>query len=98
MKHGDAMLGEPGHSADLLRKSLPWLTRETSDYVKTQKLGPLRKESPLSKGDKVALIGFGSFQVTDRKEKRGVNPQTRKTIKTPASKVPKFRSGKGPKK
>jgi len=51
--------------------------------------------STLSKGEKVILVGFGTFQVMKRKARRGVNPQTRKTIQIPAKKVPKFRPGKG---
>lgn len=48
----------------------------------------------LKKGEKVTLVGFGTFQVASRKARRGVDPQTRKTIQIPAKKVPKFRSGK----
>ena len=47
-----------------------------------------------SKGEKVTLVGFGTFQVMERKARKGVNPQTRRTIQIPAKKVPKFRSGK----
>lgn len=49
----------------------------------------------LSKGEKVTLVGFGTFQVMKRKARKGVNPQTRKAITIPAKKVPKFRPGKG---
>ena len=49
----------------------------------------------LSKGEKVTLVGFGTFQVMERKARRGVNPQTGGTIQIPAKKVPKFRPGKG---
>ena len=49
----------------------------------------------LSRGEKVALVGFGTFQVANRRARRGVNPQTRETIQIPAKKVPKFTSGKG---
>jgi len=48
----------------------------------------------LAKGDKVQLVGFGSFEVRKAAERRGVNPQTKKPIKIPARKVPKFRPGK----
>ena len=48
----------------------------------------------LSKGEKVSLVGFGTFQVVNRKARRGVNPQTRATIQIPAKKVPKFVPGK----
>ena len=49
----------------------------------------------LARGEKVTLVGFGTFQLMERKARRGVNPQTRKTIQIPARKVPKFMSGKG---
>lgn len=47
----------------------------------------------LSKGEKITLVGFGTFQVMERKARRGVNPQTRETLQIPAKKVPKFRPG-----
>ena len=49
----------------------------------------------LKKGEKVTLVDFGTFQVIERKARKGINPQTRKTIQIPAKKVPKFRPGKG---
>ena len=48
----------------------------------------------LGREEKVTLVGFGTFQVMERKARRGVNPQTRKAIQIPAKKVPKFRPGK----
>lgn len=48
----------------------------------------------LKKSDDVRLVGFGSFMVTDRKARTGINPQTKKPIKIPACKVAKFRPGK----
>jgi len=48
----------------------------------------------LAREEKVTLVGFGTFQVMERKARRGVNPQTRETIQIPAKKVPKFRAGK----
>lgn len=48
----------------------------------------------LVKGGKVSLVGFGSFQVSNRKARTGMNPRTRKTIKIPARTVPKFVAGK----
>jgi len=49
----------------------------------------------LSRGEKVTLVGFGTFQAANRKARRGVNPQTRESIQIPAKKVPKFVPGKG---
>jgi DNA-binding protein HU-beta len=48
----------------------------------------------LKKGDRVTLVGFGTFEVSQRKARTGRNPQTGKEIKIAAAKVPKFRPGK----
>jgi DNA-binding protein HU-beta len=48
----------------------------------------------LKKGDKVTLIGFGTFDVAKRAAREGVNPQTRQKIKIKASKAPRFKAGK----
>ncbi|MDR2760475.1 MAG: HU family DNA-binding protein [Rickettsiales bacterium] len=48
----------------------------------------------LLKGEKVTLIGFGTFDVVNTKEKMGRNPQTGKELKIPASKKVKFTVGK----
>jgi DNA-binding protein HU-beta len=48
----------------------------------------------LKKGDKVTLVGFGTFSVSKRAARNGRNPQTGETIKIKASKVPKFKAGK----
>ncbi len=48
----------------------------------------------LKKGDKVQLVGFGTFEVVKRKARDGRNPQTGKTMKIAASKAPKFKAGK----
>ena len=48
----------------------------------------------LKKGDKVTLVGFGTFMVTKRKARTGLNPQTKEKIKIKAAKVPKFKPGK----
>lgn len=52
-------------------------------------------KSALHDGDRVALVGFGTFSVARRAERQGRNPRTGKTIKIPARKVPVFRAGKG---
>ena len=48
----------------------------------------------LRKGDKVQLVGFGSFEVKSRAERMGRNPQTKEPIPIPASKAPVFKAGK----
>ena len=48
----------------------------------------------LKKGEKVQLVGFGTFEVAERAAREGRNPATNKTIEIPASKAPKFKAGK----
>jgi len=48
----------------------------------------------LKKGNKVSLVGFGTFSISKRKARTGRNPQTGATIKIAARKVPKFSAGK----
>ena len=48
----------------------------------------------LKEGEKVQLVGFGSFEVRKRAARKGRNPQTKEEIKIPASKAPVFRAGK----
>ena len=48
----------------------------------------------LKAGDKVQLVGFGTFEVTERAAREGRNPQTGKTMKIKASRSPKFKAGK----
>ena len=48
----------------------------------------------LEKGDKVQLIGFGSFEVKNRAARTGRNPKTKEAIEISASKVPVFKAGK----
>ena len=48
----------------------------------------------LKEGEKVQLVGFGSFEVKKRAARIGRNPKTKESIKIPASKVPVFKAGK----
>ena len=48
----------------------------------------------LKKGEKIQLVGFGTFEVSERAARTGRNPQTKEEIKIPASKAPKFKAGK----
>ena len=48
----------------------------------------------LKKGEKIALVGFGTFEVSERAAREGRNPQTGATMKIAASKAPKFKAGK----
>ena len=49
----------------------------------------------LTKGDEVRLVGFGTFNVSERASSEGRNPRTGEKITIPASKQPKFKAGKG---
>lgn len=48
----------------------------------------------LKEGEKVQLVGFGTFEVSERAAREGRNPQTGETMKIAASKAPKFKAGK----
>lgn len=48
----------------------------------------------LKKGDKIALVGFGTFETRKRAAREGKNPQTGATVKIPATTVPAFKAGK----
>lgn len=65
--------------------------KEAADAVNTT-LDAITKA--LVKGDKVALTGFGTFSVSKRAARMGVNPRTGAKIKIAATKVPKFKAGK----
>ena len=71
---------------------------EKAGLTKVQAKGALEAfvaatEEALKKNDKIALIGFGTFSVADRKARTGHNPATGKSIKIPAKKVVKFKPG-----
>ena len=48
----------------------------------------------LTKGEKIQLVGFGTFEVADRPAREGRNPKTGESMKIAASKAPKFKAGK----
>jgi DNA-binding protein HU-beta len=48
----------------------------------------------LAKGEKVQLVGFGTFEVRERAAREGINPQTKQKIKIEATKVPAFKAGR----
>ncbi len=51
-------------------------------------------EAELKKGEKIQLVGFGTFEVSERPAREGRNPITGESIKIKASKAPKFKAGK----
>ena len=68
------------------------LTKKDSEKVLKAFVEVVTEE--LKKGEKVQLVGFGTFEVSERPEREGINPQTKETIKIAASKAPKFKAGK----
>lgn len=48
----------------------------------------------LEKGEKVSIVGFGTFEVRDRAAKESINPATKQPVHCPAKKVPAFKAGK----
>lgn len=72
---------------------------EDADLTKTQASDALNAalnaiSESLKDGNKVTLVGFGTYSVTDRKARTGRNPQTGAPIEIPAKKVVKFKPGK----
>lgn len=51
-------------------------------------------KAAMKKGQKVTLVGFGTFSVSKRKSRKGRNPRTGEVITIPAAKIPKFTAGK----
>ncbi len=72
---------------------------QDAGITKTQSANALKSildsiEKALAKGDKVSLVGFGTFSVAKRAAREGRNPATGAPIKIPAANVPKFKAGK----
>lgn len=67
-------------------------TKKDSEAALTAVLDSITEA--LKKGDKVSLVGFGTFEVRSRAAREGINPQTKKKIKIAATKVPAFKAGK----
>ena len=68
------------------------MTKKDAERALTAFTEVVSKE--LRNGGSVQLVGFGTFEVTERKEREGRNPQTGETMKIEASKAPKFKAGK----
>ena len=68
------------------------LTQKKADEIISTTLESIMKT--LSKGEKVTLVGFGTFEPRKRRERRGRNPKTGAEIQIPASIAPKFSAGK----
>lgn len=68
------------------------LTKKDSEKAVNAVLAAVSES--LQKGEKVQLVGFGTFEVRERKARKAQNPQTKKEITIPATKVPAFKAGK----
>lgn len=68
------------------------LTKKDSEKVLKAFVEVVTEE--LKKGEKVQLVGFGTFEVSERPAREGINPQTKEKIEIAASKSPKFKAGK----
>jgi len=75
----DAIAAEAGLSKADAKKALDGFVNATADALK--------------KGDRISLVGFGSFSVSKREERTGRNPQTGKEIKIAAKNVIRFKAG-----
>ncbi len=68
------------------------MTKKDADKAITAFTEVVAKE--LRKGEKIQLVGFGTFEVVDRDAREGRNPKTGETMTIAASKAPKFKAGK----
>ena len=68
------------------------VTKKQADAVLSAAIETIMEA--VSDGDKVTLVGFGSFERRDRKEREGRNPKTGEKMSIPATKVPAFSAGK----
>ncbi len=71
-------------AADLTKKDAEKALKAFTDVVAEE----------LKKGEKVQIVGFGTFEVSERAEREGRNPQSGEVMKIAASKAPKFKAGK----
>ena len=77
------LVAEVAAKAELSKKDAEAAVNAVFDSVK----------DALAEGDKVSLIGFGTFSVKTRAARTGLNPRTKETIEIPESKVPAFKAG-----
>ena len=69
------------------------LTKKDSEKAVNAVLAAITES--MENGEKVQLVGFGTFEVRERKARKAQNPQTKEEITLPATKVPAFKAGKG---
>ncbi len=78
------LVAEIARQTELSRKDAEKAVKAFTDVV----------TSELKKGEKIQLVGFGTFEVSERAAREGRNPQTGDTMEIKASKSPKFKAGK----
>lgn len=78
------LVASVAEKADLTKKDAERAITAVFDSISTA----------LKKGDKVQLVGFGTFEVRQRAARKGRNPQTKAEIQIPAARVPVFKAGK----
>ena len=76
------------------KKDLVAAVAQSADLTKKQAEAAVAAfTDALAEGDKVQIVGFGSFEVRQREARKGMNPRTKTVIDIPASKVPAFKAG-----
>ncbi len=80
----DALVDAISSKLDLSKKDVEGVIDALTDKVTEE----------IQKGNKVTLTGFGTFRVSKRAAREGINPQTKEKIQIPAMSVPKFTAGK----
>ena len=78
------LIAEVAEKAELSKKDAEAALKAFTDVVAEE----------LKKGEKIQLVGFGTFEVSERQARTGRNPQTGAEMTIPASKAPKFKAGK----
>ena len=76
---------------EAIRQDLRLTVRETERFVNSFMEKVMQE---LEDGGEVRLVGFGTFKTQEKAARKGINPQTKKEIKIPAKRMPKFTAGK----
>ena len=80
----DALISSIAAKTELSKKDIETMIDSMIDSI----------TKAIKAGDKVTLTGFGTFRISNRAAREGINPQTKAKIQIPAMKVPKFTAGK----
>ena len=80
----DALISSISAKTELSKKDVEMMIESMIDVI----------TKSIKAGDKVTLTGFGTFRISNRAAREGINPQTKAKIQIPAMKVPKFTAGK----